>query len=135
MKTPIKKRIKISRGSIRTLAARRWGPLMTRDVGAARQFNISMLHESLPPRSSAPDVVHLKTKELVYVIDGGITAFLNGRKFLFKKGDYFVVPAGMSHRFETETEGVEALSIFLPPLGRVNFDARIVFKQKPEVQA
>ncbi|MCX5792414.1 MAG: cupin domain-containing protein [Elusimicrobia bacterium] len=131
MKTPIKKRNRISRGSISGLAAKCWGPLTTRDVGAARQFNISMLHESLLPRSSAPDVVHLKTKELVYIIQGRIKAFLNGKKFLFKNGDYFVIPAGMHHRFETDTEGAEALSIFVPPLGRVNFDARIVFEQKP----
>jgi len=133
MKTTVKKRVKINSGSISALAARQWGPLTTRDVGAARQFKISMLHEMLLPRSSAPDVVHARTKELVYLIRGRITAFLDGSKFLFKKGDYFVIPAGTHHRFLTGAGGAEAFSIFLPPLGRRKFDAKIVFRRETGV--
>lgn len=128
MKTKTRKKVKIESGSISGLAARQWGPLTTRDVGAARQFGVSMLHEMLLPRSSAPDVVHARTKELVYMIRGGITAFLDGKKFLFKKGDYFVIPAGTHHRFLTGAGGAEAFSIFLPPLARGKFDAKIVFR-------
>ena len=130
MKPPAKIRIKFLRGSISGLVAQRWRSLTTRDIGAARQFNISMLHESLPPRTSAPDVVHLKTAELVYLTRGTITALLNGKRFLFKEGDYFVIPAGMHHRFEAGEESVEAFSIFLPPLDPLDLDARLVFKRK-----
>ena len=126
MKKRIKSRSKIVGGNINKLLARRWGALTTRDIGAARQFKISMLHESLPPGSSAPEVVHKRTKELIYVAEGSMIAFLNGRKFLFKKNDYFVVPAGMSHKFEATSEGVEALSIFMPPFGGRKPDAKIV---------
>jgi len=131
----MKRKPKINRrdalaGSLAGIAAKRWGKLTTRDIAAARRFGISILHETLPPGGSAPEVIHLRTEELIYIIRGGMTAFLDGRKFSFKKGDFFLVPARMKHRFIAAGGGVEALSVFMPPLDDAEPDARMVFMEK-----
>lgn len=108
-------------------------PLKAHYIPEASQLNVSFVHESMPSWSAGPEVVHSKTKELAYIIRGKAVGFLDGEKILLKKGDYLVIPAGTIHRFEAGKDGLEAVSIFAPPIDSVNPDAKIVFKRKAKV--
>ncbi|OGS12296.1 MAG: hypothetical protein A2234_05905 [Elusimicrobia bacterium RIFOXYA2_FULL_58_8] len=126
----MKKSTEYLHGGISGLTAKLLGHLKMREIPAAGQFNISMLHESLPCRSSAPEVTHSRTKELVFIIRGRAAGFLNGKKILLKKGDYLVIPPGTRHRFEAGKDGLEAVSIFSPPIDPANPDATVVLDRK-----
>lgn len=126
----MKNKTGILHGNIAALAVRRLGGLEMRVVDAARPFNVTFLHEALPPRAAAPYVVHSRTMELVYVTKGRMTGLLDGRKIALAEGDYLFIPPGTEHRFSTAGSGVEAVSIFSPPLDPDSPDAKIVFKKK-----
>ena len=116
--------------NIKSLAVQRLGELEIRVVDAAKQFGITLLHESLPSCGEAPYVVHSRTIELVYMVSGTIFGFLDGQKIKLKKGDYLFIPAGMEHKFEAGVCGGEAISIFSPPMDLSKPDAKIVFNKK-----
>lgn len=126
----MKNKTGILHGNIAALAVRRLGGLEMRVVDAARPFNVTFLHEALPPRAAAPYVVHSRTMELVYVTKGRMTGLLDGRKIALEEGDYLFIPPGTEHRFSTAGSGVVAVSIFSPPLDPDSPDAKIVFKKK-----
>ena len=113
--------------------ARCLAPLKAYYIPDANQLNVSFVHESMPRWSEASVMVHSKTKELIYLIRGKVLVFLNGKKILLKKDDSLVIPAGTTHQFKTKREGMEAVSILVPPLDPVNPDAEIVFKRKAKV--
>lgn len=131
MKKPIKKSTEFSRGRIikPIPGSESLAPLKAHYIPEASQLNVSFVHESMPSWSSGPKMIHSKTKELAYVIRGKAVGFLNGKKILLKKGDYLVIPAGTIHRFEAGKDGLEAVSIFSPPIDPANPDAT-VFKRR-----
>lgn len=130
MKLIKKRSVKFLHGRIEDIGVKHLGPLSLRGIRAAEQFNVSILHEFQPRYSKAPDVLHSRTKELIYVIRGRMSGFLDDRKVTLEEGDYLYIPAGTNHRFETGNKSVEALSIFSPPIDMSNPDARIVFQRK-----
>jgi len=130
MKTPTTIKTEIFHGATGGLPAKFLGALKMREIPAAGQFNISMLHVALPPRSSELAVTHARTREFVFIIRGKAAGFLNGTRIPLKKGDYLVIPAGTRHRFETGAQGVEALSIFAPPIDPANPDAAVVLTRR-----
>lgn len=101
-----------------------------RVVDAALPFDLTFLHDVLPPHGVAPYVVHSHTIELVYVTKGKMIGRLDGRKLNLREGDYLFIPAGVEHRFEASASGVESISLFSPPLDMDKPDAKIVFKKK-----
>lgn len=135
IKKPTKKPLKFSRGSIikPIPGSESLAPLKAHYIPEASQLNVSFVHESMPGWSAGPEMVHSKTIELAYVIYGKATGFINGKKILLKKGDYLIIPAGTPHRFEAGRAGLEAVSIFAPPINPDNPDAEIVFKRKAKV--
>lgn len=126
----MKNKNKIVYGNIKALACKKLGKLKMRVIETARSFNITLLHEALPPNGAAPYVIHSKTVELVYVTKGKVLGILNGERINFSEGDYLYIPAGVEHRFETTDTGVEAISIFSPPMNFNKPDAKIVFRKK-----
>ena len=120
----------VEHGNITSLAVQRLGDLEMRVVDAAHSFNLTFLHESLPPHGAAPYVVHSRTIELVYITKGRMTGRLDGREIDLSEGDYLFIPAGVEHRFEAAGSGVEAISIFSPPMDMNKPDAKIVFKKR-----
>jgi glyoxylate utilization-related uncharacterized protein len=80
---------------------------------------ISLVHEVMPKHSQVPYVSHDKTDELVYILSGGAIVDLDGKQTKVTQGDYFIIPSGTKHRFETKNKQMEALSIFSPPM---NYD-------------
>jgi len=108
------------------------GPLTAYYIPEAGQLNMSFVHEAMPPMSEAPVMVHSKTKELIYLICGKVTVLLNGKSISLKKNDCLVIPAGTTHQFKTKKEGMEAVSVLVPPIDPANPDATIVCNLKTD---
>lgn len=132
MRKLIKKKAEFYRGNVSEIVAKGLVPIKIHCVytGTASQLNISVFHESMPRGTEVPDIVHSRTNELVYIIRGKVAGFLNGKKTMLKKGDYLVIPAGTNHRLKTGKQGMEALSVFAPPMDPANPDATVVPKRR-----
>jgi|GEM_PF-2246003 len=83
---------------------------------SARDFGVTLLHESLPAFTDTPPNLHKHTWEYVFVLSGRAVAFLNKRRFPIKKGDMFSIPPGVYHRFKSGKTPLTALSVFTPPI-------------------
>lgn len=116
---------------IKEIIAKGLVPLKIRHVytNATSLFNISVFHESMPRGSEVPEMVHSRTNEFVYVIRGEVAGFLSGKEILLRKGDFMMIPAGTPHRLQTGGRGMEAVSIFSPPIDPANPDATVVSKR------
>ena len=125
-----KNKTAVLHGNIKSLPVRRLGDLKMKGIPGADAFGITFLQEALQPFSSAPYVVHSRTIELVYVTEGKMSGYLDGKRIPLVKGDYLFIPAGVEHRFETRKHKVTAVSMFFPPMNMDAPDAKIVFKKK-----
>ncbi len=104
----------------------RFGSLAMRQLPLPRKkFGVSVLHESLPARSRIQSIVHDRTEEFVFVLRGRALARLGTGTFSLRQGDCLHIAAGVSHAFETQAEGVVALSFFSPALDPKRPDARL----------
>lgn len=101
-----------------------------RNIGAANPFGVTLLHETLPPAASAPNVEHSHTIELIYVTKGKMLGYIDDLQMKLCAGDYLFIPAGVKHRFEACSNGVEAISLFSPPIDLDKPDAKIIFKKQ-----
>lgn len=86
-------------------------------------YRVTLLHETLPARASTPALFHRFTSEFVVVLKGSAAAYLDGRCVRVRAGDVFEIPAGMLHQLVAGRCGVEALSLFSPPLDPQKPDA------------
>ncbi|MFH2203909.1 MAG: cupin domain-containing protein [Elusimicrobiota bacterium] len=93
-------------------------------------FPVSVLHSALAPYSMEGPVVHERTSEFVFVIQGEAEAELDGRKLRLRRGDSLQIPAGTAHAFRTEASGVEALSVFSPALDAERPDAKLIRRRR-----
>lgn len=103
--------------SVRDLPPRRFKGLSFRtlvDGNFLRQF--SMYHMTLPKGRALPNVHHRRTEELIYCLDGSMTATVAGRTRRLKQGDLVYIPKGVWHKFETSDRACEALALFGPAL-------------------
>lgn len=118
------------RGFVRGLSAfraRRFGPLTLRFLTGKASFGgVSVVHERLPPRCRVPELYHRRTDELVLMLEGRVTATLNGRRKAVAKGDVLYLPAGTRHRFVAGPLGALALSLFSPPMRPDRLDVVVV---------
>lgn len=80
------------------------------------KFRVSLFHEYLPPYRDTPPIFHEHTDEFALITKGRVALYLDGHRFLLKRGDMLTIPAGVEHRFRTGRVGVEALSLFAPPI-------------------
>ena len=110
--------------SLKTLPGERVGGLTMRLLPVPREpYRVSLLHEKLAPFSTTPAIYHKLTTEFAFILKGRATVRLDGRRIPIKAGDIFEIPAGTEHQFVTKKEGVEAISLFSPPLDPENNDA------------
>ena len=56
-----------------------------------------------------------KGDQLIYVIDGKVTARVSGKEQDLKAGDLLMIPAGAPHTLRTGKESMFGLTIFAPP--------------------
>lgn len=121
-----KQRVKTVHGSVGDIPPQKLGDLRMRLVNCAGCLNISFLHEELPRNGAAPTVVHCVTTEFVYMLGGSITGTVAGKKIELKKGDYLMIPPGVTHKFTAGRGGGEAISVFSPPIDPAKPDAKII---------
>ena len=78
-------------------------------------------HGSLVVEFYKPDQIDKQEphqRDEIYVIASGRGIFFNGsEKLKFNPGDFFFVPAGVSHRFEKFTEDFATWVFFFGPVG------------------
>lgn len=86
---------------------------------------VSLVHESITSNKQVPFVVHHRTDEFIYVLEGRAVMFMGRRKFTIRKGDCISIPKGIRHAFKTAGSKMEALSIFSPPMTFKEPDAEI----------
>jgi quercetin dioxygenase-like cupin family protein len=77
---------------------------------------ITFMHIKLPSCGGHSAVRHDHTQEWVYVLKGAARAKIDGETVSLRVGDYLFLPKGTWHEFTATEEGVEAISIFDPPL-------------------
>ena len=56
-----------------------------------------------------------KGDQLIYVIDGTVTARVSGKEQDLKAGDLLLIPAGAPHTLRTGSEPMFGLTVFAPP--------------------
>ena len=99
------------------LPATAFGTLVTRALGGGPSLGgVSILHESLPARTTLPTVTHRRTTEWVYCTKGKMTAYLGGKRHALREGAVVLIPPGVPHKFVTAGASCSAISIFHPAL-------------------
>lgn len=103
--------------SVAGAKAKRFGGLVTRELhGAAVVGDASMLYEELPPWTRLPEIRHAGTGEWILVLEGSMTAYLEGKARRVRAGAVIAIPPGAAHRFVTRASSCKALSVFSPAL-------------------
>lgn len=69
---------------------------------------------------NAPIVVHRKTNQFTYVIEGSGVGCFNGKERFLKRGDKIFIEAGTLHQFKAKEEGLTLFHIHIPDDGREN---------------
>jgi mannose-6-phosphate isomerase-like protein (cupin superfamily) len=111
---------------IRAFGASRFGPLTLRWLSPdACGLPYSAVCEEIPARSSIPEVRHLRTDEWILLLEGPVTAVINGRKRILCAGDVAFLPRGAWHRFSTGARSAKALSVFSPPMDPESLDVEV----------
>ena len=80
---------------------------------------------ALYPSDNSPSVVHDKTNQLTYVVEGEGRAYLNGVQIDLAPGDSVFVSAGTAHSFKAKSPRLVLFHIHVPDEGR-DADRRIV---------
>lgn len=75
---------------------------------------------TLKSADSAPLVVHRRTNQFTYVIEGGGKGWFNGEERKLQRGDCVFVPAGTKHKFKADKGGMVLFHIHIPDDGREN---------------
>jgi quercetin dioxygenase-like cupin family protein len=56
-----------------------------------------------------------KGDQIIYIIDGKVTARVSGKEQELKAGDLLMIPAGAPHTLRTGSESMFGFTIFAPP--------------------
>lgn len=75
---------------------------------------------SLKPEDNSPTVVHKKTNQLTFVIEGNGIVVLNGKTEYIEKGKCVIVNAGTLHQFKATSDKLTLFHIHIPDEGRDN---------------
>lgn len=77
-------------------------------------------YHSLTPKDNSPVVVHKKTNQLTYIVDGEGIVVLNGEEKRITAGNCVFVEAGMTHQFKAYGDELTLFHIHIPDEGRDN---------------
>jgi quercetin dioxygenase-like cupin family protein len=70
---------------------------------------------TIPANFSADRENTHKGDQIIYVIDGKVTARVSGKEQDLKAGDVLMIPAGAPHTLRTGSESMFGFTIFAPP--------------------
>ena len=85
---------------------------------------LTMTTVELPANKKLSSIRHTRTHEWIYVVKGSALAILDNKRITLKPGDYLYLPPRVWHSFRSRSEGLLALSLYLPGFNW----------QKPDVQ-
>jgi mannose-6-phosphate isomerase-like protein (cupin superfamily) len=77
--------------------------------GAATAYRVT-----IGPNQITNTSYHQIAEELYYVLAGAGVAYLDNKPFTLKTGDFFRLPPGVTHRFETTDSSLTLLDIHVP---------------------
>ncbi len=75
-------------------------------------------YHTLTPQDNSPIVVHKRTNQLTYVIEGDGTVVVNGQVKDIHKGMTIFVEAGNTHQFTAKSDSLVLFHIHIPDEGR-----------------
>ena len=70
---------------------------------------------TIPANFSADRENTHKGDQIIYIVDGKVTARVSGREQDLKAGDLLMIPAGAPHTLRTGSEPMFGFTIFAPP--------------------
>ncbi len=79
--------------------------------------DLSIHHEILPPgHRSSPPHCHSQKEELVYVLDGTPSAWIDGEFYTLRAGDTVGFPPGVAHMIVNQSGSLATLLVVSTPL-------------------
>ncbi len=90
---------------------------------------IAVLEQIAPYGTASPCHVHHKEDELIYVLDGELTVYVDGRPRAVTRGAGVMLPRGREHAFVVESVEARVLAVFSP----AGFERLIVETGRPLV--
>jgi quercetin dioxygenase-like cupin family protein len=70
---------------------------------------------TIPANFSADRENTHKGDQIIYIVDGKVTARVSGKEQDLKAGDLLMIPAGAPHTLRTGSEAMFGFTIFAPP--------------------
>ncbi len=83
-------------------------------TSAETDGKLALLTLELPRGAGVPAHVHAETTEGIYVLEGGLSVWLDGEEHHLHGGDFVSIPAGTSHRWEGAAFFTKVLSVTTP---------------------
>lgn len=109
-----------------------WVPgQLTRVVVSASQTDgrIAVLEQVAPYGAASPFHIHQREDELIYVLDGELSVYVDGRRRGLLRGAGVMLPRGHEHAFVVDSAEVRMLTLFSP----AGFERLIVETGQPVV--
>ncbi len=76
-----------------------------------------------PGKSHAPEHVHQKEEEILYVLEGSGYKYFDDRRERIEPGTFMFAPRGVVHSLEaTSEEQLKVLYVFSPPVQQGSYD-------------
>jgi len=99
--------------------------LEIRELMSGKNSNLAIYHNTMRANVKHVEVVHDKADEFVYILKGTAGGTINSKKIKLKEGDFLFMPAGTRHKFETDGNDVEVISVFHAGFGSGSIDSRL----------
>ena len=96
-------------------------PVLVKLLGADTGGHAAMFHVTAPPLSGPPLHRHQNEDEWFYVLEGQITAEVDGRRLELGPGDCAFLPRGTAHTYQNFTEATARMLVMTTPAGFDNF--------------
>lgn len=96
-------------------------PVLVKLLGADTGGHAAMFHVTAPPLSGPPLHRHQNEDEWFYVLEGHLTAEVDGRRIELAPGDSAFLPRGTAHTYQNFTEATARMLVMTTPAGFDNF--------------
>jgi mannose-6-phosphate isomerase-like protein (cupin superfamily) len=106
----------VETGGLKRVRARRFGALAVKQLMGRAGQPFSVLHIRMKPGSRAPELFHARTSEFFLVLKGSSSGMVDGKRRVFRAGDFAYLPPRALHEFRAGPRGVELLDVFCPRL-------------------
>lgn len=81
----------------------------------------AMIEMLVPPQSGPPPHIHSREVESFYILEGSLSFWLAGQKFVCTAGCLVIAPPGIRHAFKNEGDTPARALALITPAGLENF--------------